>query len=84
MSGDVSASGTLTLMDPTQQAKPIGMSLGSCNYKSGNNYGVLKQLSALLNSTYSDGITSIQVKSTNGSNFPTNTTVNLFGIKSAV
>ena len=71
-------------MDPNQNQKPIGMSMGSCNYKSGNNYGVLKQLSSLYNGAASSGITQIVVKSTNGTNFPSDTTVNLFGIKSAV
>ena len=84
MSGAVSVSGTLSMVDVNQSAKPVGMSMGSCNYKSGNNYGVLKQLSALLNTSSSSGITQIVVKSTNGTNFPSNTTVNLFGIKSAV
>jgi hypothetical protein len=81
--GPSATSGTLSLVDPTQaSAKPIGMSLGSSNWYS--SYGVVKQLSAMINSAYGDGITSITIKSTNGSNFPSDTTINLFGIKSAV
>ncbi len=83
MSGSVSVSGSLSLVDVNQSAKPVGMSMGSCNYASGG-YGVLKQLSALLNTSSASGITSIKVATTNSSNFPSNTTCNLFGIKSAV
>ena len=72
----------MSFVDPTQQAKPVGMSLGSANYSS--SYGVVKQLSAINNSVAGSGITTIQVKTTNGSAFPSGTVVNLFGIKSAV
>lgn len=84
MSGAQTVSGTVSFVDPTQQAKPIGMSLGSANWDSGGNYGVVKQLSALNNSVVGGGITTIQVKTTNGTAFPSGTVVNLFGIKSAV
>ena len=80
-SGTNSVSGTVSFVNVNKNDKVAGMSLGGNNYISGNNYGVLKQTSALTGAVQSSGITAITIYSSFGNTFDSNSTINLFGIK---
>ena len=71
----------MSFVNVNKNDKVAGMSLGGNNYISGNNYGVLKQTSALTGAVQSSGITAITIYSSFGNTFDSNSTINLFGIK---